>query len=127
MCQNGWQCLVGFWQLCAFESSSSESRVLMVPHFLERRGTIHFAKRVKFAKLINRWALGAVVSAFVSHAKGREFESHSAHFREKVNFLFAASLRSATKLNGILGEKISRRFCKTWFEPIFFRNVVISG
>ena len=51
----------------------------MVPHFLERRGTIHFAKRVKFAKLINRWALGAVVSAFVSHAKGREFESHSAH------------------------------------------------
>jgi len=29
----------------------------------------------------------------------------------KVNDLWVASLRSATKLNGILGEKINWRFC----------------
>jgi len=33
------------------------------------------------------------------------------HFREKVNFPFAASLRSAAKLNGILAEKINFWFC----------------
>jgi len=33
------------------------------------------------------------------------------HFREKVNFLFAASLRSAAKLNGELSEKINFWFC----------------
>ena len=34
------------------------------------------------------------------------------HFREKVNFLFAASLRSAAKLNGGLSEKINFWFRK---------------
>ena len=40
-------------------------------------------------------------------AKNVRANSRIVHFREKVNFLFAASLRSAAKLNGELKEKIN--------------------
>ena len=57
------------------------------------------------------WALGAVVSASDLHSEGRRFKSCSAHIREKVKFPFAASLRSAAKLNEELSEKINFWFC----------------
>src|SRR3990167_1255639 len=37
-----------------------------------------------------------------------------------------ASLRSATNWYSILGVKTNSRFRKIWFEPMFFRNVVIA-
>src|SRR3990167_7841761 len=48
------------------------------------------------------------------------------HQKGKVKEFWFASLRSATNLYSILGVKTNSRFRKIWFEPMFFRNVVIA-
>src|SRR3990167_7489224 len=54
------------------------------------------------------------------------FDSSSRHQKEKIKGFCFASLRSATNLYSILGEKTNSRFRKIWFEPMFFKNVVIA-
>src|SRR3989344_4652645 len=44
----------------------------------------------------------------------------------KIKRFWFASLRSATNSYSILGVKTNSRFRKIWFEPMFFRNVVIA-
>ncbi len=56
----------------------------------------------------------------------RGFESLPAHQKGKVKEFWFASLRSATNSYSILGVKTNSRFRKIWFEPMFFRNVVIA-
>ena len=56
----------------------------------------------------------------------RRFESYSQHQKGKVKEFWFASLRSATNWYWILGTKTNSRFRKIWFEPMFFRNVVIA-
>src|SRR3989344_4605074 len=58
-------------------------------------------------------------------AKCVRTNSRILHQKVKVKEFWFASLRSATNLYSILGVKTNSRFRKIWFEPMFFRNVVI--
>ena len=56
----------------------------------------------------------------------RGFESLPLRQKGNCKCELSASLRSAANLYGIFGEKEADLSNKIWFEPICFRNVVIS-
>ena len=62
----------------------------------------------------------------VAPVRACRFNSCPAHQTGKVKEFWFASLRSATNSYSILGVKTNWRFRKIWFEPMFFRNVVIA-
>src|SRR3989344_6253985 len=89
---------------------------IFVQHLLQ-------GKVYDFIELRTRSSVGRAV---VLYTTGPRFESWRVHHVGNCKFERFASLRSATNLYSILGVKTNSRFRKIWFEPMFFRNVVIA-
>src|SRR3989344_6277078 len=69
---------------------------------------------------------GGISSPRPGGAKCVRTNSRVVHHVGKVKEFWFASLRSATNSYSILWVKTNSRFRKIWFEPMFFRNVVIA-
>ena len=94
------------------------------------RGTNHFGTQAgaRPASLLRSYAGQATQNRVPARCEG---SMPSLGTRKEKSKSFGsprlASLRSATNSYSILGVKTNSRFRKIWFEPMFFRNVVISS